>query len=80
VGLRDREGAKRFVCCWRERDEAVLALERRAWCDCAAAAARRLGGATVGCRRGASVNGSLWVCVWRVGGMMGEVNGVVCVG
>jgi hypothetical protein len=55
----------------------VLALERRAWCEggaTAAAAARRFGGAMVGCRRGASENGSLDVWVWRVGGMVGEVE------
>lgn len=81
MGLRESEGAKRFVCCCREREEAVLALERRAWCEgaapaaAAAAAARKLGGAIVGWRKGASVKGSLDVCVWRVGGMVGEVNG-----
>jgi hypothetical protein len=71
-GFRDKEGAKRVVCCWREREEAVLALERRAWCEGggAAAAARRFGGAMVGCRKGASENGSLEVWVWRVGGMV----------
>lgn len=65
----------------------MLALERRAWCEgaapaaaAAAAAARKLGGAIVGCRKGASVKGSLDVWVWRVGGMVGEVNEWVWVG
>jgi hypothetical protein len=53
----------------------VLALERSAWCEGgAAAAARKLGGAMVGCRKGASENGSLEVWIWRVGGMVWEVD------
>lgn len=73
VGLLVRaEGAKRGFCgwgwgWWRRRE--VLAVDVGGFCWWARAAARRLGGAMVGWRRGAVVKGSGAVVVERVGGI-----------
>lgn len=60
VGLRDSEGAKRLPC-WRVREDALLAFDRRLCCDAwlrrAVFVASEVALEVVR-RKGASVNGS----------------------